>query len=575
MKNTFFIRILAGFAAVVAVMGGATALIGPRLMRANHLEEQTAQLERLAGLLEAPILSRLEIGDLEALEDFVNTTGRNTATRITVIDPKGVVLSDSEKEPRDMENHFYRPEIFEAFKGQRQKSIRRSATLNAEMMYMSFPLWKEGDVAYVLRLSLFMRDLDALFSRFRSDLLAITGLASILSLSMALVFSRHVSRPVGDFIRASEKVASGDFETQVSMRQRGEFRRFARSFNSMTGKLKDSFREIRVQTEELNSILASIREALFVLEPDDRIALCNDSFRKVAGDARPEGKYYWEVVRSSKFAEAMKRARETGKGESEEISWAERHFLAGVSPLATSARCVVTFHDMTEFRNLENIKKDFIVNVSHELKTPLTAIKGFVETMEADAEERNRPYLEIVRRNTDRLIAVVKDLLVLSDLEEKGHRIEKEDVRIRAVVENVFKIFEKKALEKNLSLSIEDEFGLPAVKADPYEIERMLINLVDNALNYTETGGICVRLKRKDGNLIIEVRDTGIGIGREHLPHVFERFYVADKSRSKKLGGTGLGLSIVKHIVLAHGGNVEVESVLGESTTVTVSLPVS
>jgi two-component system phosphate regulon sensor histidine kinase PhoR len=505
----------------------------------------------------------------------VNETGESTATRITVIDPEGVVLADSEKEPRDMENHFYRPEIFEAFKGQTQRSIRTSATLKAEMMYMSFPLRRNGEVVDVLRLSLFMRDLDSLFARFRADLLMITGVAAGLSLVLALLFSRHVSRPVRDFVRASEKVAGGDFGTRLSIRQRGEFKTFARSFNTMTRELKESFDEIRVQTEELNSILASIREALCVLEPDDRILLCNESFRKAAGEERPEGKYTWEVIRSSKFAEVLKKARESGAGQTDEVNWSERSYLANISPLASSGRCVVTLHDMTEFKNLERVKKDFVVNVSHELKTPLTAIKGFVETLEADAGEGSRPYLEIIKRNTNRLISVVGDLLVLSELEEKGQRLEKEDLDIRQVVESVFKIFESEAREKSLSLSIEGAAALPRVKADPYEIERMLINLLDNALKYTDEGGVTVGLEVRDRAFVVEVKDTGIGIGREHLPHVFERFYVADKSRSRKFGGTGLGLSIVKHIVLAHMGTVEVKSGPGEGTTFTVALPLS
>ncbi len=575
MKNTFFLRILTGFAAVIVVMGGAAAFIGPRLMRDNYLEEQTAHLERLAGLLENPVLSRLETGDLPSLELYVVTTGKNTGTRITVIDPQGVVLADSEKEPRDMENHFYRPEIFNAFKGQKQRSIRTSATLHAEMMYMSFPLWRDGEVVYVLRLSLFMKDLEGLFARFRADLLIITGIASLLSFLMALLFSRHVSRPIGEFVQASERVASGDLEAKVSIRQRGEFETFARSFNAMTGKLKDLFDEIRVQTEELNSILASIREALCVLEADDRILVCNDAFRRAAGEEQPEGQPYWEVIRSSKFAEVMKRARETGKAQTEEIGWAERFFQANISPLAASHRTVVTLNDVTEFKNLEKVKKDFIVNVSHELKTPLTAIKGFVETMEASAREENRSYLEIIGRNTDRLIAVVEDLLVLSEVEDRGPRLEKEPVDIRSVVETVIKIFEKRAREKSLSLAVESGAGLPKVLADPYQIERMLINLVDNAVKYTDKGKITVHLAKDERFVRIEVRDTGIGIGRDHLPHIFERFYVADKSRSRTLGGTGLGLSIVKHIVLAHMGKIDVRSTLNEGSSFIVTLPLA
>jgi len=244
-----------------------------------------------------------------------------------------------------------------------------------------------------------------------------------------------------------------------------------------------------------------------------------------------------------------------------------------VARLAVGDRIVVTLHDVTEFRALEKTKRDFAVNVSHELKTPLTAIKGFVETMEPRAEEENKPYLEIIRRNTDRLIAIVEDLLVLSQIEDRGQKLEKSDLRVKPLAENILKVFEKRAREKGLTLSLEAPPDLPSIKADPLQVEGLLLNLVDNAVKYTEKGTVTVRLLSKQGRFVIEVADTGIGIEAEHLPHIFERFYVADKSRSKKLGGTGLGLSIVKHMVMAHDGTVSVASRVGEGTTFTVSLP--
>ena len=217
----------------------------------------------------------------------------------------------------------------------------------------------------------------------------------------------------------------------------------------------------------------------------------------------------------------------------------------------------MTLHDITEFRALEKTKKDFVVNVSHELKTPLTAIKGFVETMEPRAEEENRPYLEIIRRNTDRMIAIVEDLLVLSQLEDPGIEGRTRPKSTWPPDGNILKMFEKRAGEKGLALSLEAPPELPAVQADPGQLEGLLLNLVDNAVKYTDKGSVTVRLaSREDALGSSRWRTPGIGIDADHLPHIFERFYVADKSRSKKLGGTGLGLSIVKHIVLAHEGGV-------------------
>ena len=236
---------------------------------------------------------------------------------------------------------------------------------------------------------------------------------------------------------------------------------------------------------------------------------------------------------------------------------------------------VVTLHDITEFRALEKTKKDFVVNVSHELKTPLTAIKGFVETIEGQTEDDNRPYLEIIRRNTERMIAIVEDLLVLSELEERGSKIGRTRVDLKPMAESVLKMFEKRAGEKGLSLSLEAPPDLPPVPADPNQMEGLLLNLVDNAVKYTEKGSVTVRVSVRDRSMAIDVEDTGIGIDADDLPHVFERFYVVDKSRSRKLGGTGLGLAIVKHIVSAHKGTVSVKSRIGEGTTFSVLLPLS
>lgn len=574
MKLSLFLRVFLGYAAVIVFLAGAVALFAPGPMRRHHIKEQAAGLEHLGVLLEDRVLPHFLGEDRGNLEEDISSIGKKTATRITVIDPEGRVLADSEKEPRDMENHLYRPEIFDALQGRKQMSIRHSSTLNQDMMYMSLPLLSGAKVVGVLRLSLFMSDLDLLFDRLRAGLLKTLGLVTVFALAAAFFFARTISRPVREFVEASAKVAAGDFDAKVSMRQRGrEFKSLALSFNTMTSELKTLFQESRLKTEELDSILLSIEEGLCVLDGDDRVVLGNASFRKIVQNDQPVGKLYWEVVRSSKFAEIIKRAGASPSGIADELVLADRVYSCNVSYLASRGRYVVTFHDMTEFKDLERIKKDFVINVSHELKTPLTAIKGFVETMEPAVGPEIRPSLEIIRRNTDRMINIVGDLLVLSELEEKGSRLEKEDVDVRALAENVVRIFEKPAREKGLTLSVEAAPGLPPLMADPYEIERLLLNLVDNGVKYTDKGGVAVRLAAEGDRFIIEVADSGIGIDSEHIPHIFERFYVVDKSRSKKLGGTGLGLSIAKHIVLAHQGTISVKSRLGEGTTFTVSLP--
>ena len=573
MKKTLFLRVFSGYAAVIVLLAAAVTLFAPPLMRTHHIEERAAGLEHMAVLLEGQVLPYFMGAGTGDLEGFVTGVGRRTGTRITVINADGDVLADSEKEPRDMENHLFRPEIQASLRGEKLMSIRPSSTLKADMMYMSIPLRAEGRVVGALRLSVFMRDIEALLAALRGDLMKFVGAVTLVALILAFFLTRSVAGPVREVIDASKRVAAGDFDVTVSTRRSGEFRDFARSFNAMTGRLKDMFGEIRVQNEEIRSILASIREGLCVLDKDARIVLCNASFRRMAGNDSPEGRHFWEVVRSSIAAEIVRNVRDTGIESAAEVAVGDRAFFCSVAKLAAGDRLVVTLRDVTEFRALEKTKRDFVVNVSHELKTPLTAIKGFVETMEPWAEEENRPYLEIIRRNTDRLIAIVEDLLVLSQLEARGMKTEKSLVRLRPLAENILKLFERQASEKGIAISLETSPDLPEIQADPLQVEGLLLNLIDNAVKYTDKGSVTVRLTAKEGRLLIEVMDTGIGIDTVHQPHVFERFYVVDKSRSKKLGGTGLGLAIVKHIVLAHEGTVSVKSRLGEGTTFTVSLP--
>ena len=575
MNKKLFVRVFSGYAAVIVLLAAAVTLFGPPLMREHHVEERAAALEHMALLLEAQVVPRLAGPAAGELPGLVADYGRRTGARITVIDPEGNVLADSEREAGDMENHLFRPEIQASLRGEKQMSIRYSSTLKTEMMYMSIPIGDGGRVVGALRLSYFMKDFESLMAALRADLLTVVGIVTALALGLALLFARALSAPVREIMEASARVAAGDFDVAVSTRRVGEFRDFARSFNAMAGRLKDMFGEIRLQNEEIGSILASIREGLAVLDGDARIVLCNAGFRRVAGNEAPEGRHFWEVVRSSAAAEIVRRARETGADAAGEAEIGERAFACSVARLAAGDRLVVTLHDVTELRALEKTKKDFVVNVSHELKTPLTAIKGFVETMEPRADGETLSYLEIIRRNTDRMIAIVEDLLALSELESRGTRIEKAEVRLRPLAENILRIFGKRAEEKGVRLGLEAAGDLPAVQADPLQIEGLLVNLVDNAVKYTDRGSVTVRLGAREGRLVIEVADTGIGIDAAHLPHVFERFYVVDKSRSKKLGGTGLGLAIVKHIALAHGGTVSAVSRVGEGTTFTVSLPLA
>jgi len=273
--------------------------------------------------------------------------------------------------------------------------------------------------------------------------------------------------------------------------------------------------------------------------------------------------------------EIVTAARASGSSTLHEIRLSGRTCMVNTAQIAELNALVMTFLDITEVKNTERMKRDFVVNVSHELRTPLTAIKGFVETLqEESATEEQQRYLAIISRHTDRLINIVKDIMVLSSLEHE-QELELEEVNVKGIAEQVKKIYIDRLKEKNLSLDIEAEHGPLIARIDPFKLEQVFINLIDNALKYTETGGITVQMERAQAGLVIRIADTGIGIAPMHLPKLFERFYVVDKSRSRRVGGTGLGLSIVKHIVLLHKGTITVTSTPGAGTTFTITLPQS
>ena len=255
---------------------------------------------------------------------------------------------------------------------------------------------------------------------------------------------------------------------------------------------------------------------------------------------------------------------------SDEIELDSKNYLCSISFLSSSAQIVLTLHDVTEIMRLSTIKKDFVVNVSHELRTPLTAIKGFVETLEEEGPDQSKRYLDIIKRHTERLISIVKDLQLLSELEAK-EKLELSEIKLSELLAPIVRMFEPQLTAKGLNIKLDVDNAV--ISVDAFKFEQVFINLLDNSIKYTEKGKIKISAKQDAKETRIIVEDTGIGIPKEHIPRIFERFYVADKSHSRKMGGTGLGLSIVKHIIQAHGGSINIESEVRSGTRVIIELP--
>jgi two-component system phosphate regulon sensor histidine kinase PhoR len=346
MKNTLFLKIFLGYAAVIALLAAAVTLFAPPLMRTLHVDERASGLEHLALLLEGQVLPYMTGPAPGNLEEFVTGIGKKTGVRITVIGADGSVLADSEKEPRDMENHFFRPEIQASLRGETQMSIRPSSTLKADMLYLSIPLRSGGRIVGALRLSVFMREIEVLLDALRSRLLRVAGLVTLVALVLAFFLTRSVTGPVGEVMDATRRVAGGDFDVTVSTHRKGEFRDFALGFNAMTGRLKDMFGETRLQNEEIRHILSSVREGVCVIDKDGRIALCNQSFHRIIGHEAPEGRHFWEVLRSSSAAEAVRKARESGTEAAGEALIGGHAFVVKVAPLAEGRSLVISLQEV-------------------------------------------------------------------------------------------------------------------------------------------------------------------------------------------------------------------------------------
>ena len=572
MKKTFFLRIFGGYVLVVLALGFFVLVLSYAFEKDFHIKTLAQGLEDLGATIQPEVIRLYEEDNFSQLDSYVKDLGKKINTRITVIDLKGAVVADSDSNPKTMENHRYRPEVIRAYKGETGKSIRLSRTVKEKMLYIGIPLTIKGETSGVLRLSLYFEDINPWFSNLRTNIAVIVLSLIILSLLASYVMSRNISKPISKLRDAAQKTASGEMNVQVFLKGKGELKQLADSFNSMTERLSQLFDDLNARKEQLMGILQTMEEGLVTLDDTGKIIFCNDHFKSMIRNDGPEGQFYWELIRISEFKNIFAKTIKDHKTLIKEIFLDEKIYLCSANYLEKRNEIVMTFHEITTEKNLEKLKKDFVVNVSHELRTPLTTIKGYLETIEG-LDETQEKYLDTAKRNTDRLISIVKDLLLISEIESDEFKIRKQNVDIEALLLRIINIFKPAVEKKKLNIEIDLEKNMPEVKGDPFKLEQVFINLIDNAVKYTEKGSIRICAQKQKSNIDISLKDTGIGIPEKDLPRIFERFYVVDKSRSKTVGGTGLGLSIVKHIIHLHEGTIKVESKPGQGTAFHISLP--
>lgn len=575
MKRAIFLKLFGGYLLITIALAALILIFSFQTIRSHYINHLTNNLKNVGNTFGWEITPLLEQKKFQKIDSLAKIIGDKLDMRITVIVPDGTVIADSKADPKTMENHRNRPEIILALNRQTGNSIRFSATLKEPMLYVAVPIIKAQQTLGVFRTSLELKTINILLNDIRAKIFRIALIITILSLFGGLILTRSLSKPIGLLADAARRVATGDFSVRVFLKKQDELKELADSFNQMTAQIKNSFTELSQQKDELNTIIASIQEGFVVLDSKGKIRLSNEGFNKIVQNNLAEGKFYWEVLREPNFGELLKKVRDEKTNLTDELEFNGKVFLTSFACLSAKNEIVVILHDITEFRKLERIKRDFVLSASHELRTPLTAIKGYVETLETKISKKNRQYLDVIKRHTERLINIVQDLLLLSKLEEKEIKPDFEAVNIKNLIENIKILFEPRFKEKRIDLKLAIEDDLPQIQGDSFKLEQMLINLIDNAIKYTEKGEVKITAQRLNHDIRIEIKDTGIGMAKEHLPRIFERFYVVDKSHSRKIGGTGLGLSIVKHIVLLHNGKIDVESTPGVGTKFIITLPMN
>lgn len=567
-------KIFLGFFLVIIIFTSLILFFTFKTTREHYIETFSKDLRNLNLTLIKPVKQYLLIYDYIGLRQYINEHGKHINIRLTVVDSTGFVLADSKSDPMQMENHMSRPEFQKALKGSNDATLRYSTTVHDEMLYVAIPIYENQKLLGIARVSMFLSDIDALTTRLSTDIMKIAVVILVLILMSILVLSRNLSKPLTQLSQASRKVALGDFDIKVFIKGRDEINELAVNFNHMTERLKALFDQVTSQKEEYQTVISSIQEGLIVTDTNGNILLSNAGFHNIVKNQNVNNNSIEKIFQDEQVLELFKSVLKKRKPQTKEIQINENYYICSANYIGLKNEIVLLFHDITSIKRLEIMKKEFVVNVSHELRTPLTAIKGFVETLEDDANERNKHYIEIIKRHTDRLISIVQDLLTLSEIEERQSQVMLSKVDLRILLENLTKIFEYKLSEKNIKLIIHVDEAFPKIKIDPFKMEQVFVNLIDNAIKYTDIGFVKIRVYQKDERAIIEISDSGVGIPKEHHPRIFERFYTVDKSRSKKHGGTGLGLSIVKHIVLLHQGEIVVENNPDGGTRFIISIPI-
>ena len=590
--------LLTHLAVALAVLAGVEIALD-RSVRDRLSHQLREELDHEAALVAEAVTGKPD--DMPAMDALADRMGAALESRVTVIERDGRVTGESEVSLADLpavDNHATRPEVLDAIAGGTGSAIRWSNTVRRRMLYVA----RIAEGGRVVRVARSMEDVDAAASGARRAVLATGLVAALLSAVLATTVSGALARPIRAVTEAARAMASGDLARRITLRRSDELGDLADALNDLAASFARTIDEVTEERNRLAAVLAGMVEGVLVVDASGRVVLMNPSLREILGmQSDATGRTVLEAIRSPELHEAvsavlgggapmarvltlpgpgtrsdeMDRASDAGRARTIEARFS---VLRGEHTDARVAGLVAVFHDITDLKRLEQVRKDFVANASHELKTPVAAILGASETLidgAANDPVAGPRFLDVIGRHATRLAALVDDLLDLSRLEARAADamsvVHPADALARAASP-----FRESAAAKRIDLRVASaaDDG-PGVRGDPALMDRALTNLVQNAVRYTPAGGtVILRAVRVDGAVRFEVEDTGIGIPPQALARIFERFYRVDPARSRELGGTGLGLAIVKHAVEAMGGTVAVRSVPDHGSTFSFTLPI-
>lgn len=559
-------RLMAGALLVCGVFGLLTVVALDARLRSRLQQTTATDLLRVARLVGGQWRAGL---DADSLAD---AAGDALSHRVTLVAPDGRVVGDSEfDEPAlsRLENHGSRPEVAAALADGSGTALRISPSAGDEEIYAAV-----RTPVGVARVSLPTREQERMVDLLQRDVLLVTLGATLLGLLLAVLVSRSMTRPVLELRDDAQAIAAGDLERRPSLNVGGEIGELATAFHQLAEQLSTRLRALEADDALLRALMDSLNEGAVALDARQQVVHLNARARRLLA-ARTEVPFSVDLLPRDRALRQAIAAAVAGEAiDGLEVTVNDRVLALTARPLA-SGGAVLAFFDLTPVRKLETVRSDFVANVSHELKTPLTVVGGFAETLADEAldPETRRQFASAILANTRRMQRIVDDLLDLSRIESGGWTPNPVAVHLQGVAEEALGSARPRAETKGISLRVDVEPPGLAVHADPTALRQVLANLVDNAVRHTSSGEVVVQGRPERGGVSVTVRDTGAGIRPEHLERIFERFYRVDTARSREEGGTGLGLAIVKHLVEAHGGRARASSEVDQGTAIEVWFP--